>query len=101
MAVDSALLEAGGFHQVVEGTALVTSFIEDWGGRLHDFSPGLLAFGHKLASTSVIRDRSVVSHHTAAFLLMLSETKQSQSARKFSRGCCRNCQRRVARVTKT
>src|SRR5258706_389747 len=50
MTVDSTLLQTSRLHQVVQGTALVTALIEDWGGRLHDLPTRLFAFGHEFAS---------------------------------------------------
>src|SRR5215469_8422972 len=77
MTVDSTLLEAGRFHQVIEGATLVPSLIENRRCRLHDLFPGLLAFGHK----------APFAHETGRsfpmiplrFAWMLIETKWSQT----------------------
>src|SRR5260370_6244834 len=53
--VDSALFQAGGFHQIIEGAAFVAALVEDGGGCLHNLSPGLFTFGHRVAPSETDR----------------------------------------------
>src|SRR5215510_7493634 len=85
MTVDSTLLEAGRFHQVIEGTALVPSLIENRRGCLHDLFPGLLAFGHKAAFVHETGRSFPIIPPRFAWMLIATEWSQTEHCREISR----------------
>src|SRR6266853_2387840 len=47
MTVNAAFLEAGGAHEVGQGSAFVALLIEEWSSLFDNFPPGLLPLGHR------------------------------------------------------
>src|SRR5712675_3037187 len=47
MTVNAAFLEAGGAHEVGQGSAVVALLIEEWSSLFDNFPPGLLPLGHR------------------------------------------------------
>src|SRR6266436_5105762 len=47
MAVNAAFLEAGGVHEVGQGSAFVALLIEEWSGLFDNSPPGFLPLGHR------------------------------------------------------
>src|SRR5262249_8840314 len=78
MTVDSTLLEAGRFHQVIEGAALVPSLIENRRCCLHDLFPGLLAFGHKAAFADETGRSFPIIALRFAWMLIATEWSQAE-----------------------
>src|SRR5262252_5287758 len=84
MTVDSALLEARRFHQVIEGATLVPSLVENRCRRLHDLFPGLLAFGHKVAFA--LRPVGLFHHSSSLLRCSLGPNGLRPPSPKKSRG---------------
>src|SRR5215467_13905140 len=93
MTVDSTLLEARRFHQVIEGTTLVPSLVENRCCRLHDLFPGLLAFGHKAGSVHETGRSFPIIALRFAWMLIATEWSQAEHS---SRNLPASCDRTVA-----
>src|SRR5262249_24306937 len=87
MTVDSTLLEAGGFHQVIEGAAFISSLIENRRGCLHDLFPGLLTFGHKVAPALRPWPFPIVALQFA-WMLIGTEWSQTEHSPQHLNGIC-------------
>src|SRR5215831_9834693 len=93
MTVDSTLLEAGRFHQVIEGAAFIPSLIENRCGCLHDLFPGLFAFGHKAGSVHETGRSFPIIALRFAWMLIATEWSQAEHS---SRNLPARCDRTVA-----